>query len=294
MAATDPTVPRLTRILAATDGSAAAGVAVERAIDLAAAHGATIDLVRAASEELTRLEPRVHAREIDEACTPLEAAAAERGVTMTRHVVPGRASTVLVEQARVLAPDLLVMGARGRTVFDRLLLGSVTDRVIRQVPQPVLVVHPGDTRSLADVRTVVAGIDFSEHTDAVVRTARRLLAARGGPGTLELVHADAMGADPMIAAVKSEFGAAAAERAQEDRRRLEDLLESIREPGLAAQSALEAVYPVDLIHREIRQLSADLVVVGRSGSGHLQRLLLGSVAQRVVEHAPCPVVVAGP
>lgn len=290
---------RLRRILAATDGSPAAAVAVERAIDLAAAHGASIDLVYAANEELSQLEPRVYAREIDGSCVPLEAAAAERGVAITRHVLPGRASTVIAEQAEGMTPDLVVLGARGRTVFDRLLLGSVSDRVIRRVRQPVMIVHSADTRSLSDVRTVVAGIDFSEHTNAVVQVSRRMLAPRGGPGTLELVHADAFGADPMVAAAEAETGGGgttgtAATRAADLRARMDEVLASAAEDGVSVQAVVESVYPVELLDREVRQVSADVVVVGRSGSGRLERLLLGSVAQRIVEHATCPVIVAGP
>jgi nucleotide-binding universal stress UspA family protein len=292
--------PRLRRILAATDGSPAARVAVERAIELAAAHGASIDLVHAAVEELSRLEPRVYAHEIDGACTPLEAMATERGVTITRHVVPGRASTVIAAQAETLTPDLVVLGARGRTVFDRLLLGSVSDRVIRRVRQPVMIVHPADTRPLDDIRTVVVGIDFSEHTGAVIRAARQMLAPRGGPGTLELVHADAFGADPMVAAAEAETGGGGgatgttATRAADLRARMNELVASADEDGLSVQAVVASVYPVELLDREVRQVSADVAVVGRSGRGNLERLLLGSVAQRIVEHAACPVIVAGP
>ncbi|MHC4811077.1 MAG: universal stress protein [Planctomycetota bacterium] len=292
---TDASAPaRFRRILATTDASEFAAVAVRQAIEIAAAHGASIDLLHVAIEELQRLEPRVYARETDEAIAPLEAMAAERGVAMTRHVMPGRASTVISEQVAALSPDLVVLGARGRTVFDRLLLGSVTDRVIRRTDRPVLVVHPADTRPLIDVRTVVAAVDFSGCSEAVVAAARRMLAARGGPGTLLLVHADAFAADPMVAATAAESGGEAAARAAELRERIDAITEAVREPGLAVEAIVSPAYPVELLDREVRRADADLIVVGRSGRGRLERLLLGSVAQRVLEHASCPVLVAGP
>lgn len=292
---TDASAPaRFRRILAATDASEAAAVAVRQAIEIAAAHGASIDLLHVAIEELQRLEPRVYARETDEAIAPLEAMAAERGVAMTRHVMPGRASAVISEQVAALSPDLVVLGARGRTVFDRLLLGSVADRVIRRTDRPVLVVHPADTRPLADVRTVIASVDFSECTGAVVAAARRMLSARGGPGTLLLVHADAFSADPMVAAAAAESGGEAAVRAAELRERIGAITEAAREPELAVEAVVSPAYPVQLLQSEVRRADADLIVVGRSGRGRLERLLLGSVAQRVLEHASCPVLVAGP
>ena len=76
---------------------------------------------------------------------------AERGLTVKRHVVPGRAPDVINQSASELAADLIVTGSRGRGQLRSMLLGSVAAEVAAHAPCPVLV-----ARSTSVSRIVVA------------------------------------------------------------------------------------------------------------------------------------------
>ena len=137
------------RILVPTDGSTEVEQALEYAFDLAREHGAsvrTLYVVDAAGygglpmetawqgiSEALRDEGR-EAIEHVEAIAPPD-------VDVAGTVLDGSPSRVIVEEAARQECDLIVMGTHGRGGIDRLLLGSVTERVVRRAPVPVLTVQ---------------------------------------------------------------------------------------------------------------------------------------------------------
>lgn len=139
------------RILVPTDGSIEGERAVEYAIDLAREHGATIRaiyVVNAASYGGLPMETAWDG--ISDALREEGQAALERveemadGVEVETAVLEGSPSRAIVDQASSEGCDLVVMGTHGRGGIDRLLLGSVAERVVRSSPVPVLTVRVGD------------------------------------------------------------------------------------------------------------------------------------------------------
>jgi nucleotide-binding universal stress UspA family protein len=64
------------------------------------------------------------------------------GIPVSFHLDEGRAARAIVDLAETIEADLIVMGSAGRSGLPRLILGSVTERVLRKSPVPVLTVHP--------------------------------------------------------------------------------------------------------------------------------------------------------
>ncbi|MCG1003674.1 MULTISPECIES: universal stress protein [Halobacterium] len=141
---------RYERILVPTDGSEETREAVEHAIDLAAEHGATIHalyVVNSASfsglpmesswESVASMMNEEGAAALDD----VESLAAERGVRVERSLVDGNPSREIVRYAEDEDCDLVVMGTHGRGGIDRLLLGSVAEKVVRSSSVPVLTVR---------------------------------------------------------------------------------------------------------------------------------------------------------
>jgi nucleotide-binding universal stress UspA family protein len=144
------------RILVPTDGSECANIALDLAIEMAAETGATIDLLSVvfateigADEETDRLIDRL----VDNAALRLESLAERataRGVEVRMAVEVGAVHDEITEYAEAADVDLLVMGTHGRSGEPRALLGSVTERVLRTAPAPVLTVRADE--STADGR----------------------------------------------------------------------------------------------------------------------------------------------
>ncbi|MCU4739999.1 universal stress protein [Halobacteria archaeon AArc-m2/3/4] len=140
-------------ILVPTDGSTEGERAVEYAIDLALTHDATlraIYVVNAASYGGLPMETAWDGisdalREEGQAAVDrVEELADERGVHVETAVLEGSPSRVIVGEAQPEKCDLVVMGTHGRGGIDRLLLGSVAERVVRSSPVPVLTVRVGE------------------------------------------------------------------------------------------------------------------------------------------------------
>ncbi|APW98077.1 stress response protein [Halobiforma lacisalsi AJ5] len=137
------------RILVPTDGSSEVERALEYGFDLAEAHDATarvIYVVNAANYGGLPMETawegisdalRDEGREAVSRAREL----APEDLAVETEVLEGAPSRIIVDQASTGDCDLIVMGTHGRGGIDRLLLGSVTERVVRRAPVPVLTVH---------------------------------------------------------------------------------------------------------------------------------------------------------
>ena len=138
------------RILVPTDGSTEGERAVAHALGLAEAHGAAVDSLYVVNTATYVGLPMESSWEgVDdllwedgrEAVESVAAAGADRGVPVETHVVEGSPSRRIVRRAEDQGCDLVVMGTHGRGGIDRLLLGSVAERVVRGSAVPVLTVR---------------------------------------------------------------------------------------------------------------------------------------------------------
>jgi nucleotide-binding universal stress UspA family protein len=191
--------------------------------------------------------------------------------------LPVRAVLTAAEDA-----DLVVVGARGLGGFKGLLLGSVSHGVLRGAPCPVAVVRGAG--SSGSVRRIVVGVDGSPTADAALTWA--IAAARDHGAVVEVVHAW----QPSQLTPATSFALAdvtAAEAAAQ--RLLDEVVDATDTEGVTVERTLTLAAPGrGLVEAAER---ADLVVVGARGHGLLANLVLGSVSQQVVQHAPRPVVV---
>jgi nucleotide-binding universal stress UspA family protein len=183
--------------------------------------------------------------------------------------------------------DLVVMGTVGRTGFSRVLLGSVAERVLRHAPCPVLV-----TRKRAEVlafRNVLCPVDLSEDSHHAIDLAAKLVEP-GGSG-ITLLHAIER---PVTYSGDWPMKDYAEDLDRQADRRLEQWATALR-----AKVSVPVVWRSQVGDPGVLTLTAladepafELVVTGSRGKTGLRRALLGSVAEKIVRHAPCPVLVA--
>jgi nucleotide-binding universal stress UspA family protein len=143
---------------------------------------------------------------------------------------------------------------------------------------------------------ILAATDFSPGGDAAARQAFSL--AAGGECRIVLAHVIELASppNPLYAhyAVGSVPSPEQLERIKaEAMRALEALVPAgARSHGLKLKLEVRAGHPVEVLLDLAKQVAADVIVIGDSGRGTLSRALLGSVADRLVHHAPCSVLVA--
>jgi nucleotide-binding universal stress UspA family protein len=180
--------------------------------------------------------------------------------------------------------DLVVMGTHGRSGLERLLLGSVAEKVVRNAPCPVLIVR--DDTEAVPLKNIVVGIDFSDESHHAMELAADLLEPGG---TVTLVHVVEM--PTMYSGTPSATAL--------------DLLEKNATTALhdwateLATSTGATVINRWRMGRPAAELQAmceaepyDLTIVGHRGKSGLKRIVLGSVAEKLARHAPAPVLVA--
>ena len=186
------------------------------------------------------------------------------------------------------AIELIVMGTRGRTGFRRFLLGSVAEQVIRHAPCSVMAVRGREVA--LPFRHVLVPIDFSESARQAVTQAARL-ATVGGAG-IRLFHALDMPTMYPTEGMSPPYGADLERAATVE---LDEWAAELRAAtAVPVTTRVEVGRPAVTVLTELEREPFDLVVLGSHGRTGLRRALMGSVAEQIVRHAPCPVLVARP
>jgi len=139
-----------------------------------------------------------------------------------------------------------------------------------------------------EIRTILVPIDFSDNARAVIEWASHL--ADGQHCKLVLFHAYHLPVEFQQlegAYLPPDFWANVKAEAEESLARYE---EELRQSGRLVESVVREGYAATAIVDEAAELGADLIVIGTHGLSGLKHMLLGSIAERVVQKAPCPVL----
>ena len=205
----------------------------------------------------------------------------------------GRVHETILNCAAAQPADLIVMGTHGRGGFNRLFLGSVTEKVVRTAPCAVLTVPPGapaTNREPISFKRILCAIDFSPASLAALQYALEL--GRQANGCVTVLHAlEYMDPEEPCEHVDAAIRKARSLRIDHARQRLHHQLAD--EPTTWCEIE-EVVVPVNRAYREILQHAAsaqsDLIVMGAQGSSGIELMLYGSNTQHVVRAATCPVL----
>jgi nucleotide-binding universal stress UspA family protein len=205
-------------------------------------------------------------------------------------VQTGDASRVIVEEAVAKTVDLIVLGTHGRSGFDRLLSGSVAEKVLRRAPCPVLTIPPHAPAVAAGgtlFTHILCAVDFSHASEQALGFAIEL----GGAVTVATV-VEWLADEAPVAHPEFDVGRYRAHLVDDAGSRLRTLVQAAEVP---AQCQIDQVVAVGRAHREILRLATgkgtDLIVMGAQGRGAVALALFGSTTQQVVRGASCPVLV---
>jgi nucleotide-binding universal stress UspA family protein len=141
---------------------------------------------------------------------------------------------------------------------------------------------------MIQVQRILVPLDFSRHADSVLEWAAHLAAEH--QSRLLLLHAYHLPVEFQQlegAYLPQDFWASVKAEAEQN---LNRYAEPLRARGLAVELIVREGYPATVIEEEAIEQRADLIVIGTRGLSGLKHLLLGSIAERVVQKAPCPVL----
>jgi nucleotide-binding universal stress UspA family protein len=142
------------------------------------------------------------------------------------------------------------------------------------------------------VRTILCPLDFSDQAPTVLEWAIHLAEEHGsGVVLLHAYHLPVEFQQMEGAYLPPDFWSNVKAEAEQNLARYAD---QVRAAGLACEVVVREGYPATVIEDAAEELSVDLVVIGTRGHTGIKHLLLGSIAERVVQKAPCPVLTVKP
>lgn len=201
------------------------------------------------------------------------------------------AAPAIVDYADEHEVDLIVMGTHGRRGVSRLLLGSVAEEVVRHAPCPVLTVRARKDRQpeTRAVQSIVVPVDFSQHSRIALTCAHEwavLYNAR-----IDVVHVieDDLHPDFYFTHTPTIYDAQP-EIEDQARIHLEQLNREVGSRAVEAHFHILSGRAAGQIVDFAEDSGADLIVMSTHGLTGMNRFLIGSVAEKVVRHAGCPVL----
>ncbi len=294
------------RVLLAYDDSPCSSAALELTASLPWPDGTTIEVINVVEGTpeifgapdaalLTMPRRELEASALENAHRWVDAALERLRVTgcaVTPRVLRGRPAATLAREAELRGADLIVAGSRGHGPMDALLLGSVSTELADHAPCPVLVAR-GDR-----IARVVVATDGSSGS-------RHAIAQLVEWGILNGAHARVLSVARSVAALAGveaafeprfgELEASTAEALVDQQRQIADEAATmLTQGGVISDAEVRQGDAANEIVRCARAYGADLVVTGSRGLGTLPRLLLGSVARKVLLHAGTSVLVMRP
>ena len=286
---------RYDTVLVPTDGSECAMVGASHGVRIAHGFDATVHAVHAVDTAtgLTplRLSQTTPARDDqraagEEMIDSVAHLGDELGVSVQTELIEGNPAESLHDYLTDKNIDFVAMGTRGRGNIERHLLGSVTDRIIRTSPVPVLT-----ARTENDLTTPV-----DDYTDI-------LLPTRGGDGSeLAVNHAVSIAAQFDATLHVIYVVDVRSQAAKRDTYELGELLDELRtavtdavtdraaEAGIDTQVAVQQGTPHSAIQRYAADQEVDLIIMGTQGRGRVEQFLIGSITERTVRTADVPVI----
>ncbi len=293
------------RVLVATDGSPSASLAVDLAAGIAWPEGSTIRVVKAIDVGTAVLGgpwPAPGLVEIESVGAELWRAAldlleearsrmARPGIEVVVDAIRGRPASAIVESARTVGADLIILGSRGHGTIESMLLGSVSAEVVDHATVPVLVARD------PSVGRAVLAWDGSGGARAAVDLLETSPIFAGARVRVVSVAEDEF---PWWTGLpidgSPELQPAYADAATESRRDHVELVrrmaDELRQGGIEAEAECREGDAATELLAAARAWKADVIVMGTHGRTGLARLVLGSVARNVLHHSSCSVLIA--
>lgn len=208
--------------------------------------------------------------------------------SMLMHGDPASAIVDAVDEHDV---DLVVMPTHGRSGFQRLLVGSVTEKVVRLSPAPVLTIPPVEEEREFHIERILVPTDFSDRSDKALGPA--ISVARAYDADILMLHVVTIGeADPAnpdwgFPAVPEEHIGAAVKVAEEQ---LDSRIQETPDKVEVGSKLVRGFDAAEEIVRVAAEEDIDLVVMSTHGHTGLMHVLLGSTAGKVIRHTDRPIL----
>ncbi len=269
----------ISTILLATDGTEFSEGAVQEALFFANACGAKLNVLHIVKVDLeqefsTHAQQSVGAIKIAPHLDKIKEMAASLEVDCNIQVKESsNPAKAIVDESKTLSSDVIIMGRHGKTGMAKFFVGSVTAEVIGYTPPKVLVV-PKDF--ILSGNSLLVALDGSPHSNAAADEAISMCSQC--PAIKKVVALSVAENDSHVDYAKELIGSFL--------KKLQSKKDSVQVEALA-----EVGNPNTIITNKAKEHNVDLVVVGGYGKSGVKKLLMGSVAEKVIALSHCGTLV---
>ncbi len=212
-------------------------------------------------------------------------------VSLEPVVRSGHVSREILDVAEEMSTDLIVMGTHGHSGFDRLVMGSVTEKVLRKARCAVLSVPPHGTAGAGPpiVERILCPVAFSEPSMKALQCAVSL-AEEAGARLMVLHVADALSAQDFPVYDRMDLPTLQAEYERQIRFRLREFVPTAARAYCTIDELVRTGTAWQEILATADEKESQLIVMGVTGRNAFDRAIFGSTTQQVVRQAQCPVL----
>lgn len=301
--------PPYRSILVPLDGSPFAEQALPFALGIAARTGALVQValvhhpVPALATALevpeieAQLDQEARSREQGYLTSTVDRARARANVPITATVLDGAVADALEEHIEKTGADLLILTTHGRGPMSRFWLGSVADQLMRRLHIPILLIRPAGEQ-VPDLRLdrIMVALDGSPFAEQAIAAATALGKPFGATYTLFMAVEPALPvADPSGLMVLPASPDSDEKRREAAAGYLAGIAARLAGEGYTANTHVTTDAPAaSAILAQADALRADLVVLASHGAGGFERLVIGSVADKVIRGSVHPTLVVRP
>jgi nucleotide-binding universal stress UspA family protein len=218
----------------------------------------------------------------------LNAKAEKAGVPLKTEVRLGDINTEIGDAVEKTKADLVVVGTHGSKGFERWLMGSVTEKLMRHCPVPLMVI--GGRRKAGTpppgIDSILVTTDFSDGTSDAMKYAFSIAQESGAK--IDLLHVID---EHVMVEAPSDVRESMIDGI---RKKLDDLVPGTAKSRREANTTVATGTPYQAILKTAKKDKVGLIVMNVHGKGMLDRVLVGSTAERVVRGAECPVLLIPP
>lgn len=224
----------------------------------------------------------------------LEESARQAHVTCHLLLTEGYPDHRIQEAATSTQADVVVMGTHGRRGFRRWLLGSVTERLLRQLSLPILTIAPAESQKPATpaIKKVLVTTDFSQGTEEAMAYAFSV--AQEFEASVTLLHVIPRLPDTDDPQLQRQREVDRSRLMEESAHLLNGLIPEEAKAWCEVSVEIDLGQPYERIMSSVEEKHIDLLVMNIHGKSLMERALMGSTAERVIRGAPCPVLAVPP
>jgi len=234
-------------------------------------------------------------RIVEDAAAQLKELTGDQPISWEPLITVGKPADEISRAVEEKDIDLVITATRGRAGLKRIILGSVTERLMRTLTCPLLVVNSPEHKfvSAADqaikIKKILVGCDFSPDSGQALKHALSL--AQEFQAELHLAHVIEPPTQPDL----HKEDTPVSEEIQQDyrdllTRKLREMVPAEARLWCTPQTGLLEGQPYEEIVAYAESKNIDMIVLGVRGHGLVKTLFLGSTTDRVVRRSPCPVL----